>query len=730
MSSRAAVGGALLILAIVLIAVVPGPTARAAGAVLGNDGIEPTLDPSSVGDVEATQYVASSSTTVDTLSIYLDASNAATSIALGIYDDAAGVPRTLVAHGSLASIRNGAWNSITIAPLALTAGRPYWIARLALAGGRVVTRGDMSATNPDRVDTRSNSALPQTFSPGQSWPHSASMYASTMASVPSGAGFVGEHDVERDLDPSGVGTVEATQFTAESGGPVSAISIFLDSSNESWSFELGIYADAGGAPGALLARGSGEARNGSWNTVAIPELTVTGGGRYWLARLATSGGTLVTRGDMSAANPDRTDTRDNATLPASFSPGGSFPHRVSIYATVIGPTATPSASATATSAPSATPTATSSAGGSGFVGNNVVEAALDPSGLGQAEATQYTASASGSVSTISIFIDGSNAATSIALGIYGDASGVPGTLLAQGSRTGVIANSWNSVSIVPIDITAGTPYWIARLAVAGGSVVTRGNNAAGNPDRVDTRTLSSLPQTFSPGASFPHRASMYAGTAAGGTPPPTPSPTTAPTPTPTAGPTATPGGGACMEIIGFSQTMQWYFGGSGNEFRAQMSPGATQLRWAGGAAIDSWADPGFWPGLSNACSSGSAAPDRVVLNISGGHNSDVGWWRDQTRQAVANVRRHHPGLQTVYLQPVVGGPGHGACFINGVQVRATFNEPFIAQAIDQLVAEGVGAWGANPLAHSCADFADDIGHLTDAAKGAIAFDVGVFYQTR
>jgi hypothetical protein len=161
-----------------------------------------------------------------------------------------------------------------------------------------------------------------------------------------------------------------------------------------------------------------------------------------------------------------------------------------------------------------------------------------------------------------------------------------------------------------------------------------------------------------------------------------------------------------------------------------MSPGATQLRWAGGAAIDSWADPGFWPGLSNACSSGSAAPDRVVLNISGGHNSDVGWWRDQTRQAVANVRRHHPGLQTVYLQPVVGGPGHGACFINGVQVRATFNEPFIAQAIDQLVAEGVGAWGANPLAHSCADFADDIGHLTDAAKGAIAFDVGVFYQTR
>src|SRR6185295_18858054 len=108
-------------------------------------------------------------------------------------------------------------------------------------------------------------------------------------------------------------------------------------------------------------------------------------------------------------------------------------------------------------------------------------------------------------------------------------------LLAQGSRTGVTSGAWNSVAIPTLSITAGTPYWIARLAVSGGTVVTRGNNAAGNADRVDTRFLSALPTTFSPGASFPHRASMYAGTA--GTPPPT-SPTPLPTATPP--PTATP----------------------------------------------------------------------------------------------------------------------------------------------------------------------------------------------
>jgi hypothetical protein len=220
----------------------------------------------------------------------------------------------------------------------------------------------------------------------------------------------------------------------------------------------------------------------------------------------------------------------------------------------------------------------------------------------------------------------------------------------------------------------------------------------------------------------------------GGGATPTPSGTPAPSPpnTPAPTPTSPTTGGTCMEVIGFSQTQQWYYGGAPgfDQFLSQMPPGGTQLRWQGGASIDAWADPGFWPALANACVSGSSNPDRVVLNISGAASSDVTWWHDQSALAVRNLRSHLGSVRTIYLQPVVGGPGHGACFIGGTQVRATFNEPYIRQAIDLLVAEGVGAWGANPLVRTCADYADDIGHLTDDAKGPIATVVGAFYHGR
>jgi hypothetical protein len=223
-----------------------------------------------------------------------------------------------------------------------------------------------------------------------------------------------------------------------------------------------------------------------------------------------------------------------------------------------------------------------------------------------------------------------------------------------------------------------------------------------------------------------------------GTPPPTsptPQPTASPPPTatPLPTPTATPGtGGACMEVIGFSQTQQWYFGGPPgfDQFLSQMPPRGTQLRWQGGAAIDSWADPSFWPDLVNSCASGSSSPDRVVLNISGGYSSDVSWWHDQIRLAVTNVRNHYPAVRTIYLQPVVGGPNHAICPpLPGV--RASYNEPYIGQAIDRLQSEGVGVWGANPLVRTCADYADyDPGHLTDDAKAYIATIVGGFYRNR
>lgn len=521
--------------------------------------------------------------------------------------------------------------------------------------------------------------------------------------------ILGDSAVEATPDSSALGVVEANQYVASSTGTVSSLAIYVDAANAATGIALGIYSDTGCVPGSLLAQGSAtEVRNAAWNFVTVPSIGLDVGRPYWIARLALSGGSLVTRVNPSVANPDRGDARRNPVLPATFDPAGSWPHLTSMYAV-------------------------SARAAGGFVGDNTVEGTPDSSSVGTVEANQFTATTSGSVNSISIFLDASNQATSIALGIYSDASGVPGTLLTQGSRSGLTSGAWNSASTPAITLTAGVSYWIAHLAQAGGNLVTRINSASPNPDRVDTRASATLPASFSPGASFPHRTSIFAGTASGATAPPaTPSPTPAPTPTaPTSGRT-------CTEVIGFSETYQWYFGGypTYDQFYSQLPPGSVQLRWDAGASIDKWADPSFsgWTGGlgSRACTAGSDDPDAVILTItSSDYVTDIAWWRQQISAAIGVARARYANLRTVFLQPVVGGPSHESCFVGGVQVRATYNEPYIEQAIGTLLGNGVSA-GADPLVRTCADYADDIGHLTDGAdggRGAAATSIGVFYAS-
>jgi hypothetical protein len=187
----------------------------------------------------------------------------------------------------------------------------------------------------------------------------------------------------------------------------------------------------------------------------------------------------------------------------------------------------------------------------------------------------------------------------------------------------------------------------------------------------------------------------------------------------------------CTEIVGFSQTMQWYFAGFP---QATGNPGGWQLRWQGAASIDAWADPnysGWQPAYQvNSCSSGGN-PDRVLLNISGDYNSDVNWWVQQISAAITNIRNKYPSQRQIILQPVVGGPNNGQCASGDASNpinRASYNHPYIDQAIARLVAGGVVA-GASPEVRTCADYADWVGHLTDSAKGPIAVTIGQWYAS-
>ncbi|HYK98726.1 MAG TPA: hypothetical protein VEU77_10095, partial [Candidatus Acidoferrales bacterium] len=183
-------------------------------------------------------------------------------------------------------------------------------------------------------------------------------------------------------------------------------------------------------------------------------------------------------------------------------------------------------------------TLVSAAPSGAVLGDDAIEPVNDASPQGTAEANQFTATAAATVSSLWIYVDATDQATSIGLALYADAAGVPGGLIAQGSTSAVQRGAWNTVAITPTALAAATPYWIARLSLAGGELVTRVDPAAANPDRTDTRTLTGFPASWSAGESWPHRTSMYAAGAAA--PTPTPSATAAPTPTPSASPTPTP----------------------------------------------------------------------------------------------------------------------------------------------------------------------------------------------
>lgn len=193
-------------------------------------------------------------------------------------------------------------------------------------------------------------------------------------------------------------------------------------------------------------------------------------------------------------------------------------------------------------------------------------------------------------------------------------------------------------------------------------------------------------------------------------------------------PAAAQSGFTCTEIIGYSQTREWFTLGA----QALAQSGHWQLRAVDGASVDRWASLDF-PGwnnsnVTNRCVQGADRPDRVVLDISDDYHTDVNWWVQQGSFAIANIRHNRSSAKQIVLQPVVGGPNGQQCPMGGKINRASFNHPYIDQAIDRLVGGDV-LRGPDPTVRSCADYKDDIGHMNDAAAAAVGQSIAQFYTS-
>lgn len=185
----------------------------------------------------------------------------------------------------------------------------------------------------------------------------------------------------------------------------------------------------------------------------------------------------------------------------------------------------------------------------------------------------------------------------------------------------------------------------------------------------------------------------------------------------------------CTEVIGFSQTREWYLGDGA--FEAAVGSARWQMRAVSGAEIQIIASPN-WSGWGDLPESGclSGPVDRAVLTISGFERPLDDWVAIITK-AVGTVGANHPSLEIILLQPAVGGPDHQLCLFGGEEVRASFNHPIIDEAIAMVVAsESAVDAGFSPEVRTCDDYRDSLGHLDFDAQGAIGAEIGAYYSTR
>jgi hypothetical protein len=86
---------------------------------------------------------------------------------------------------------------------------------------------------------------------------------------------------------------------------------------------------------------------------------------------------------------------------------------------------------------------------------------------GQAEAFRVWTQTSGVTDVVHMYIDPSSAVHTVAVGIYSNADGHPGSLLSRGSEPYPQAQAWGEVPVAPLRLRAGRTYWLAVLGEGG-----------------------------------------------------------------------------------------------------------------------------------------------------------------------------------------------------------------------------------------------------------------------
>ena len=250
-------------------------------------------------------------------------------------------------------------------------------------------------------------------------------------------------------------------------------------------FFAGIYSDAAGEPGNLLASSAAfVAVSGKWVTVPVP-LTALTPGTYWLV---VGGASSCFVGYSHNTNIQaRYSSACGASLPSTFPAStktyNAFDFQADFCASV--PAVSPTFTVTSTPTAISTPVATC-----GYYGQELTDSHGATSGP-VATWAQLQGLPAGYAKSMRIQMYA--ACPSLSMGIYADNNGVPGGLLVQSAAAAVTAG-WNTFTIPSTYLGSGN-YWIANAA-ASGNYMFYGQNLLG----AYTFTSGSFPDPFPGGA--------------------------------------------------------------------------------------------------------------------------------------------------------------------------------------------------------------------------------------
>jgi hypothetical protein len=503
------------------------------GPVLGGDQtVEPQTDFNPNGLAEAFPITSPTNGKVGAIRIFVDATSTATQLFAGIYADAAGHPGTLLSQASINSVTPGAWITVSLPTVDVTAGTPYWIAVLGAKTGTFEFRdrnsGPCTAENSLQTGL---TQLPATWSAGLA--STACPISAYLVGIAPATPVLGVTPAALPLSaPQGQSAIGSINVANSGGGVLS----FTTSTDSPW---LTVSPASGTAPLALqvTANSSGLAQGTSTG-----HITVTSAGSQGSPATVTvnfnvqpppppnpilnvSPLTLSFSGTQGGANPAAqnvsvTNTGSNTlsftaasdaswlsvsptsgtapqTLQISISLTGLTPNTYTGHITVTGAAGVQNSPATVTV------TLTVSAPSVLLFGDTATESQVDFNPNGTAEAFQTTAVASGSLGALFVFIDASSTGSNMTLGVYSDNAGHPGTLLSQVSAGALTPGAFNTLVAPSATIVSGNRYWIAILGTGSGTLRFRDRPGGACSSESSAQTnLTTLPATWSTGTHF------------------------------------------------------------------------------------------------------------------------------------------------------------------------------------------------------------------------------------